>query len=119
MESPSSVYEPFAPSGNDRLWSMLGHLSIFFGVGIILPAIVYLAMRHDSEYVASNAKEALNFQISVLLYVLCCLPLTLILIGVPLMILIGLGSLVLGVLAAVRASQGQLYRYPLTLRLVA
>jgi hypothetical protein len=77
------------------------------------------AMRHDSQYVASNAKEALNFQISVFLYVLCCLPLALILIGVPLMILIGLGSLVLAVLAAVRASQGQFYRYPLTLRLVS
>ena len=74
-----------------------------------------LAMPHESEYAASNAKEALNFHISVLIYAVCCIPLTFILIGIPLMIL---GSLVLAIIATVKASQGNCYRYPVTLRLV-
>ena len=106
------------PSGNDKIWSMLSHLSALFGVGIILPLVVYLAMRNESDYVASNAREALNFHISIFIYVLCCLPLMFILIGVPLAILIGIGSLVLAIIAAVKASAGECYRYPLTLRFV-
>ncbi len=117
MEATTDV--TFQPSGNDKIWSMLSHLSALFGVGFVLPLVVYLAMRKESEYVAVNAREALNFHISVLLYVLCCVPLAFIIIGIPLMILIGLGSLVFAIIAAVKASDGQCYRYPLTLRLVS
>jgi len=119
MEPPAMTDVTTAPSGNDKIWAMLSHLSLFLGVGIILPLVVYLAMRKDSEYVAANAREALNFHISMYLYVLCCVPLMLILIGVPLAIIIGIGSLVLAIIAAVKASDGQCYHYPLTLRLVS
>jgi uncharacterized protein len=108
----------FSPTGNEKIWSMLSHLSALFGVGLVLPLVVYLAMRNESDYVAANAREALNFHISVFLYVLACIPLMFILIGVPLAIFIGLGSLVLAIIAAVKASDGRVYRYPLTLRLV-
>jgi uncharacterized Tic20 family protein len=118
METPSSTYTSLAPTGSDKIWSMLSHLSALFGLGIILPLVVYLAMKQESEYVAGNAKEALNFHISVYLYILCCIPLAFILIGIPLMIIVGFGSLVLAIIAAVKASQGECYRYPLTLRLV-
>lgn len=117
MEPNLSTYSE-APSGNDRIWSMLGHLSPFVGVGIFFPLVVYLAMRHESEYVACNAREALNFHLSVLIYILCSVPLVFILIGIPLLIVIGLGSLVLGVIAAVKASNGECYRYPLSIRFV-
>ena len=106
------------PKGNDKIWSMLSHLSALFGVGIILPLVVYLAMRQESEYLAQNAKEALNFHISVLIYIICCIPLTFIIIGIPMIALIGIGALVLSIVATVKASDGGCYRYPLTLRLV-
>lgn len=106
------------PSGNDRIWSMLSHLSALFGVGILLPLVVYLAMRRESEYVAANAREALNFHISIFIYCLCCIPLVFVLVGIPLLIVIGLGSLVLAIIAAVKASDGKVYEYPLTMRFV-
>lgn len=118
MEDTSVGSAAATPSGNDKIWAILSHLSALLGVGIVLPLVVYLAMRHESEYVAANAREALNFHISILIYVLCCVPLVFILIGVPLAIVIGLGSLVLAIVAAVTASDGRCYRYPLTLRLV-
>lgn len=117
-ETPSSALTPLTRTGNDKIWSMLSHLSLLFGVGIILPLVVYLAMKQESDYAASNAKEALNFHISVYLYAICCIPLAFILIGIPLMIIVGLGSVILGIIAAVKASGGDCYRYPLTLRLV-
>jgi len=110
---------PMSHQGNDKIWSMLCHLSALLGVGFVLPLIVYLAMRHESEYVAANAREALNFHISILIYAVCCIPLVFVIIGAPLLILLGLGSLVLAIVATIKAADGQCYRYPLTLRLVS
>jgi uncharacterized protein len=118
MEPAPQANTAVAPKGNDKIWSMLSHLSALFGVGLILPLVVYLAMRHESEYVAVNAKEALNFHISVYLYILCCIPLAFILIGIPLIILVALASFVLAIIATIKAADGQCYHYPLILRLV-
>jgi hypothetical protein len=87
-------------------------------VGILLPLVIYLAMRHESEYVAANAREALNFHLSVYFYALCCVPLMVVLIGIPLFSLVVLGTFVLAVIAAVKASDAGCYHYPLTIRLV-
>jgi len=97
---------------------MLSHLSGLIGVGIILPLVVYLAMRHESEYVATNARAALNFHLSLLIYGLCCVPLVFIAVGIPLLIAMAVGSLILSIVAAVRASNGECYHYPLTIPLV-
>jgi len=106
------------PTGNQKIWSMLSHLSGLFGVGIILPLVVYFAMRQESKYVAANAREALNFHLSLLIYSICCIPLIFVVIGIPLLILIGLVSLILSIIAAVKASDGECYDYPLTIPLV-
>jgi len=119
METSTLTDAALAPKGSDKIWSMLSHLSALLGVGFVLPLVVYLAMRKESEYVATNAREALNFHISVLIYAVCCIPLVFILVGVPLLLVLGLGSLVLAIIATIKAYDGQCYRYPLTLRLVS
>jgi uncharacterized Tic20 family protein len=123
MDAPATPPLPTAtpataPKGNDKIWSILCHLSALLGVGLLLPLVVYLAMKGDSDYVRDNAREALNFHLSVLIYWLCCIPLLFIFIGIPMMIGIAIGSLVLAIVAAVKASDGGCYRYPLTIRLV-
>src|SRR6266536_3957494 len=109
METLPTTNAPRAPKGSDKIWSMLRHISALLGVGFVLPLVVYLAMRKESEYVAANAREALNFHISVLIYAVCCIPLVFILIGIPLLIVLGLGSLVLAIIATIKASDGQCY----------
>lgn len=118
MDTPASSPPPRVPTGNEKLWSILSHLSILAGVGLILPLAVYLAMRNESEFTAANAREALNFHLSLLIYGLCCIPLVFVMIGVPLLIILGLASLVLAIVAAIKTSDGALYRYPLTIRLI-
>ena len=109
-----------APRGNDKIWSILCHLSIIsVGIGLVFPLVVYLAMRGDSDYVTANAKEALNFHLSLLLYCVVCIPLVFVVIGIPLLIVIGLASLILAIVAAIKASDGACYRYPLTIRFVS
>ncbi len=106
------------PAGNDKLWAIFSHLSALLGVGLVLPLVVYLVMRKESDFVAANAREALNFHISVFIYCVSCIPLVFVLIGIPLLVVIGVGTLILSILAAVKASEGGCYRYPLTIRLV-
>lgn len=119
METATLTNLPAARQGSDRILSMLSHLSALLGVGILLPLVVYLAMRKESESVAAHAREALNFHLSILIYSLCCLPLVLVFIGIPLLLVLWLGSFVFAVIATVQASNGVCYRYPLTLRLVS
>jgi hypothetical protein len=91
---------------------------VLASLGIIFPLIVYLAMKGDSPFAANNAREALNFHISLLIYLICCIPLVFIVVGIPLMFVIGLGCLVLAIVGTYKASKGEVYHYPLTLRLV-
>src|SRR5580693_7423648 len=101
-----------ALASNDRLWSVLCHLSYFFGFALIsflFPLTIYLVMRGDSPYVTHHAREALNFHLSLLLYIICCIPLCFIVIGIPLLIAIGLTGLVCSIVAAVKASKGSYY----------
>ena len=67
METITGSETQPAPKGSDKIWSMLSHLSALLGVGFVLPLVIYLAMRKESGYVAANAREALNFHISVLI----------------------------------------------------
>jgi uncharacterized Tic20 family protein len=120
---PPPISVPAQPAvssrGNDKIWSMFCHLSVFLGIGFLLvPLVIYLAMRDESEYVAANAREALNFHISVMIYALCCIPLCFILIGFFLLAVVGISMYVLSIIATIKASDGGCYRYPLTLRLI-
>src|ERR1700691_4637227 len=107
-------------TGNDKIWSILSHLSVFLGIGfLLLPLVVYLAMKNESEYVAANAREALNFHISWMIYYICCVPLVVIFgIGILIAIILALCMLIFSIVAAVKASDGGCYRYPMTLRLI-
>ena len=116
METILNAESANIPKGSDKIWSILSHLSALMGVGLLLPLVVYLAMKHESEYVASNAREALNFHLTILIYAVCLVPLVFVLIGIPLMFVLGIGSLVLAILAAIKAADGKCYHYPLTIR---
>ncbi len=115
---PINVTPVSAPRGQDKIWTLLCHLSVFTPVPLLLPLIVYLAMRGENEYVTANAREALNFHLSLLIYCIASCLLIFIVIGVLLLWAIGLASLILAIVAAIKASEGGVYRYPLTLRLV-
>jgi uncharacterized protein len=110
-------------SKDQRLWAMIAHLSAFSyyvsGIGIVLgPLIVWLAKRDGNPFVNDQGKEALNFQISVLIYGLMMLPLCLILIGIPMLAALHIFQIVCIIIGAIKANDGVAFRYPLTIRLV-
>jgi uncharacterized Tic20 family protein len=124
MGQPKPSVSGLSPTQDERTWAMFAHLSAFavfvFPVGgnIIAPLIIWLTRRDTSAFVDAEAKEALNFNITVTLGWVVCACLTVVLIGLPLGLVIFLGWLVMTIVAAVKATEGIGYRYPLSLRLV-
>ncbi|MEJ0000246.1 MAG: DUF4870 domain-containing protein [Verrucomicrobiota bacterium] len=118
MDTPELPPIPAATDTSDKVLAILCHVSFFIGAGFVLPLIVYLVKRSDSPFVAAHAREALNFHLSLLIYAICTIPLLFIVVGFFVYILIVLLGAVCGIIAAVRASEGGFYHYPLTLRLI-
>jgi uncharacterized protein len=112
------------PSQDERTWGMLAHLSAFVGLVIpiignmLAPLIIRLAWRDRSAFVAEQAQEALNFNISVAIAYGVCGVLVYVFIGLLLGVVVFFGWLALTILAGIRAGEGMHYRYPLSLRLV-
>ncbi len=119
MSNEIPVNEPAVRvNTSDKLLMILCHVSPFIGLPFLLPFIVWLIKKGEPDPVAVHAAEAFNFHLSYAVYALLCVPLTFIFIGVPLLVVIGVATLILAVIAAVRAADGILYRYPLTFRLM-
>jgi uncharacterized protein len=105
-------------SSDDKNIAVLTHLGgIFFG---FIPAlIVWLLKKDDSAFIGEQAREALNFQITVLIGYVVAWVLAFVLIGFLLLPAIYVANLVLCIIAAVNVSKGEEYRYPFALRLIS
>lgn len=112
-----------------RNWAMAAHLSAFAGalvaVAVIGPLVVWLIRREVDGFSEQHAREALNFNLTVLLLVVAGVVISVATLGVGLLVvvpvgmIVGVAWIVLTIIAAVRASEGRDYRYPLTIRFVS
>jgi uncharacterized Tic20 family protein len=75
--------------------------------------------KDESQFVADQARESLNFQISLLIYALISGVLVVVLIGLLLLPIIWVVGVILTIIASVKAANGEAYRYPLTIRLIS
>lgn len=94
------------------------HVLCLVGFPILGPLIVWLVKKDQSSYLDRQGRELLNFQLSYLFYGFLAFLLCFILIGVPLLIGIGIATIVLTIIGIVRASEGSIYRFPFTIRLL-
>ena len=122
------------PSKEERQWAMFAHLSALVGglltsaIGgwgfFIGPLVIWLLKKDEMPFAGDQAKEALNFNITVSAIFLILLILTILSLGLgailtlPHMLVLGIGALVLIIMAAIKANDGVAYRYPFAIRLV-
>jgi uncharacterized Tic20 family protein len=111
-----SAEQPLSPS-EEHVWALLAHLSVFV-LAIIAPILIMVVFGKRSAFVDNQSKEALNFHITVLIASFVSFLLCFVLIGFVLLPTVIIGSMVLGVIAALKANQGEWYRYPLTIRFI-
>ena len=120
---PGGVTAPVA-SSHVRTWNILCHASALLGVflhfpGHLLgPLIVWLAKRDDSPEIDAHGKESLNFQISMLIYNVIAAVFCLVLTGFVFLAVLWVLNAVFVIIAAIQASDGKFYRYPMTIRFI-
>jgi uncharacterized protein len=131
--TPPPATHPSGLSSEVRNWGLAAHLSAFIGAWVALaflgPLVVWMIKREDHPFVEHHAKEALNFNLSFLLYgvvgVAIAVPLGLLTLGIGLIPLVlvgvalGLAWVVLPIVGAVKAANGEGYRYPVTIRFIS
>ena len=135
MNSPPPPLQTSGVSSEERQWAMFAHLSALVG-GILTsgwagslgcfigPLIIWMVKKDTMPFVDDQAKEALNFNISVGIIFLALLLMSIVTLGIgliiaiPAWIIIGIGWLVVTIIAGIKANEGVAYRYPLTLRLI-
>ena len=105
------------PTKDEINLALLAHLLGIF-TSFVGALLLWLVKKDESAFVGENALEALNFQITVAIGYVICMMLTLVLIGALLLPLLILANVIFCVLAAVAASKGTTYRYPIALRLL-
>ncbi len=109
--------ESVAVSKDARTMALLAHLLGIFS-SFLVPLIIYLIKKDEDKFIEDQSKEALNFQITIMIGWFVAFALTFIAIGVILFPVLMIGNFVLGIIAALKANDGVAYRYPLTIRLV-
>ena len=108
---------------NEKQWVIFCHAGALAGLiipfgNIIVPAIIWSMKKEESEWIDDQGKESLNFQISMTIYLFVAGLLVFLLVGIPLLILLGIADLAFIIIAIIKSDKGERYRYPFTLRLV-
>ena len=111
------------PSKDERTWAMLSHFSVLcmfvfpFG-NILAPLIIWLIKKEEMSFVEDQAKEVLNFQISMTIYFIGSIILIILLIGIPILVGLIIFNIIITIIAGIKANDGKSYRYPINLRLI-
>ena len=126
METTSPLPPPapvnVSAIANQRTWAAFIHASALLGVffhfpGHLLgPLILWLVKRDDAPELDAHGKEAVNFQISMLIYNAIAAVFCLVLVGFFFLAVLWVLNAVLVIIAAIKASDGEFYRYPMTIR---
>jgi uncharacterized protein len=114
FQKEGSGPERYQPTSDERTMAILCHvLSIFFW---IIPALViYLVKKDESRWVAEHAKEALNFQIT---WSIVAILMAISIVGLVVIWIVPIFTTILYIVGTIKASENNMYRYPLTWRLI-
>jgi hypothetical protein len=114
--------DPIDPK-EQNMWGMFCHLAALAGYvipfgNVIGPLVIWLIKKDEFPFVEQEGKEAINFQISIVIYTVVSAFLIFVIIGIFLLIAIGITNLVCIIIATVKTSDGQAYRYPFCIRFI-
>ena len=120
---PTQQPGPGGLTPDERTWGGAAHWSALVGAFVAMaflgPLLVLLVKGNTSAYVRAQAVESLNFQITMLVAIAVSFVLVFLLVGFLLLPIVGIWWLVFTIMGSVRSANGELYRYPATLRLVS
>lgn len=113
----------YSPSQEERTYGMVSHFASFAGFiipfgSVLGPLIVWQMKKNESEYVDYHGKEALNFQLTMMIAFFIAFVLIFVLIGIPLVIGLAIFDFIMVIIAGIKANDGVHFRYPLSIRFI-
>jgi uncharacterized Tic20 family protein len=112
-------YPLTTPTSDDRTLAILSHiLAIVPGIGIFGPLVIWLIKKDSPSFAEENAKESMNFQLTIIIAAVISCILIVVIIGIFLLWVLGILNLILVIVATIKASENKIYRYPFNLRLI-
>lgn len=123
FDSPNLEPTRIETDKDAKMFGMLCHLSALAGLvipfgSIVGPLVFWMLKRDQYEFVNQEGREALNFSISMVIYALVAGALIFVGIGLVLLPVLALFWLIMIIIATIKSSAGESYRYPLNLRLI-
>ena len=103
-----------------RMWAMLLHLSVFAGyavpiAGLVAPIVIWQVKKTDLPEIDLHGRNVVNWIISMMLYVVVSGLLVFLLIGIPLLIVLGIVGVAFPIIGAIKANDGEVWSYPLSI----
>jgi uncharacterized Tic20 family protein len=116
----ASGVSPAAQEQQTRQWGMFLHLSMLAGyvvpmAGLVVPIVIWQLKKAELPGLDPHGKNAVNWIISQILYAVGCVLLVFVLIGIPLLIALGVIGIIFPVVAAIKANNGEVWKYPLAI----
>lgn len=123
LERPSLVSDPATLEQDTRFWGMLLHLSILAGFvvplgGLVAPILIWQLKKDELPDIDVHGRNAVNWIISQLIYLVICILLAFVLIGLPMLIALGVLGVVFPIIAGVKANNGEIWKYPMSMTFV-
>ena len=103
------------------MWAMFLHLSVLLGLsvvpiaGFIAPIVIWQVKKNESAMIDEHGKVVVNWLISLFIYTTCAGLLTVVLIGIPIMFALWIVGIVFPIIGGVKANNGELWKYPLSI----
>jgi len=115
FEAQTSEYE--------NNWAMAAHLGTILGsfipfANIIIPIAIMQSFKNESEYIVKHAKDSLNFQLTLLVYYIMSIVLIFIIVGIIMIPMIYIASIIVTIIAGIKASKGEYYDYPFNMNFI-
>ena len=105
---------------NAKQWAMLLHFSLLAGfvvpfAGLVVPIIIWQLKKTEFPEIDDHGKVVVNWMISGIIYAVVCSLLSFILIGIPLLIVLGALAIIFPIIGGIKANNGELWKYPLSI----
>jgi uncharacterized Tic20 family protein len=105
----------------ERQWAMLVHVSLLAGLavplaGFVLPIVLWQMKKEEMPGLDGHGRVVVNWMISSLIYWVVCVALAFLFVGIPLLVVLGVLSIVFPIIGGLKANDGVLWRYPLSIR---
>jgi len=103
-----------------RMWGMFLHLSVFAGyavpiAGLLAPIVIWQIKKDELPLIDEHGKNLMNWLLSLLVYTIACVLLSFLFVGIPLLFLLALLSVVFPIVAGIKANNGEVWKYPLSI----